>query len=296
MSDYYEILGVQKGASDDEIKKAYRKLALKYHPDRNRGDKSSEETFKKISEAYAVLSDPEKRQQFDTFGSSGFHQRYSADDIFRGTDFNSILKDFNMGFNGGSGFEQIFSQMFGGGARRTSPEKGQNVEYTVQITFHESFTGSEKPIHFRLNDGTVRDLKVKIPAGIKEGGKLRVSGKGAPSPYGGRAGDLIVVVNIAPDSFFRREGQDLEADLEMKISEAILGASVDLKTMTGNKRIKVPPGVKPGTKIRLRGLGFPSPQKNGDSGDLFAVVKIGVPKGLSAEQQKAVLALQASGL
>ena len=141
MSDYYEILGLQKGASDDDIKRAYRKLALKYHPDRNAGNKEYEEKFKKISEAYAVLSDSEKRKQYDTFGSSGFHQRYSADDIFRGTDFHSIFNDFNFGGGGGGGgFDQIFSQMFSGGGSRRSM-KGQDVEYPIRISFEESFSG-----------------------------------------------------------------------------------------------------------------------------------------------------------
>ncbi|NRA44694.1 MAG: DnaJ domain-containing protein [Oligoflexales bacterium] len=295
MSDYYEILGLQKGASDGDIKKAYRKLALKYHPDRNAGNKEYEEKFKKISEAYAVLSDSEKRKQYDTFGSSGFHQRYSTDDIFRGTDFHSIFNDFNFGGGGGGGFDQIFSQMFsGGGARRAM--KGQDVEYPVRISFEESFSGAEKQISFSLSNGESRDLKIKIPAGVTDGGKLRVAGKGARSPHGGQPGDLLVVINVIPHATFSRNGQDIEVDLPLKLSQAILGDSVELSTLQGAKKIKVPAGVSPGTKIRLRGLGFQSPRNPGQKGDLFGIVKLEIPQNLDANQRKVVEQLQEAGL
>ena len=299
MADYYEVLGLKKGASDSDIKKAYRKLALKYHPDRNAGNKGSEDQFKKISEAYAVLSDPEKKRQYDTFGSADFHQRYSQDDIFRGADFNNIFNDFNFG-GGGGGFEQIFSQMFGGGGSQfrgqQRPSKGQDIQYTLRITFLESYQGCEKEVAFQLNNGESRNLKIKVPAGIKNGGKLRVSGKGAGSLHGGPNGDLMIIVEISPHHKFERDGLDLLVDLPLKVSQLILGDSVDVETFEGHRRIKIPSGVNPGTKVRLRGLGFSDPQRPSAKGDLYGIVKLDVPKSLDSEQKKLIEELQGLGL
>ena len=225
MKDYYEILGLTKGASKDEIKKAYRKLALKYHPDRNAGDSESEKRFKEISEAYAVLSDDQKKQQYDMFGNQGFHQRYSSEDIFRGTDFSKIFSEFDLGGGGSDIFSKIFGNMGGGGfAGQRGPARGQDVEYPVKVGFDEIYHGSERQINFRLSDGSERNLKVKIPAGIKDGGKLRLAGKGAPSPNGGPAGDLYVKVEMAPHYKYRRMDQDIEVDAEIKVSESLLGS------------------------------------------------------------------------
>ena len=297
MSDYYRLLGVERTASEQDIKKAYRKLALKYHPDRNPGDKEGEEAFKKISEAYAVLSDPEKRKQYDTFGESGFHQRYSADDIFRGADFGSVFGEFN--FSGG-GFEQIFSRIFGGSQARPGcgyPQKGQNVEYKLSISFEEAYRGVERQIRFNLQDGIERDLSVKIPAGIRDGGRLRIRGKGVPSPFRqGEAGDLYVTIKAAGHQRFRRVGQDIEVRLPLKLTEAILGTSTKVETLEGLKKVKIPAGVREGTRIRLRGLGFPDPQQAGKRGDFYAAVAVDVPKKLTGEQEALVKSLAESGL
>ena len=304
MADYYKTLGIDKGCSGDEIKKAYRKLALKYHPDRNKGDKTAESKFKEISEAYAVLSDDKKRAQYDQFGDASFHQHYSAEDIFRGTDFSSVFRDFDLGGGGMDSFlGRIFGQGFGGGGGGFAGHgaggfhpgfgnaKGQDVEYKLQIGFDEALRGSERNVQFSLSSGSKQDIKVRIPAGIKSGGKLRVSGKGAPSPTGGDAGDLYIIVDVAAHPDFRRQEQNIEVDLDLKVSEAILGCSKEINTPGGAKKIKIPAGVKPGTKIRLKGLGFPSlgatPQ-----GDLFAVVQLAIPKSLDESQQAAVRALQ----
>jgi curved DNA-binding protein len=319
VADYYKSLGVEKGATADEIKKSYRKLALKYHPDRNK-DKDAEAKFKEISEAYAVLSDDAKRKQYDAFGDQRFHQQYTSEDIFRGTDFSSIFTDFE---GGGAGFESIFSRIFGGGAggnfsggfQRTRGRgqgggfggagaatgygghepAGQDVEFKLTIGFNEAFTGSERQVSFRLSDGTTRDLKVKIPAGVKNGGRLRINGKGAPSPYGGAPGDLLVLIDVAEHPRFKREGNDIEAPLQLKVSEALLGTTKDIETLDGTKKIKVPAGVKPGTKVRLKGLGFPTPGK-GARGNFYAVVEFALPNHLSSEQKLAVEALQALDL
>lgn len=294
VEDYYDILGVKKGATDAEIKKAYRQLALKYHPDRNAGDKQAEEKFKKISEAYAVLSDAEKRKQYDTFGSTSFHQKYSTDDIFRGTDFQSIFQEFGMG---GNGFDSIFSQIFGRGFSGGGPrqQKGQDVEYPLTISFDDAYRGCEKQIAFSLSGGVQQNIKVRVPAGVKSGGRLRVAGKGAPSPYGGSNGDLYVIINIAEHPLYKRVNNHIETPLKLKISDAILGVSTTVDTPEGERRIKVPAGVKAGTKIRLKGLGFPSPT-TGARGDLFAVVELHIPESLNATQLEAVEQLRTVGL
>lgn len=297
MADYYKTLGVEKSASDSDIKKAYRKLAMKYHPDRNQGDSAAEEKFKEINEAYAVLSDQQKRQQYDMFGDQQFHQQYSTEDIFRGTDFGSIFEEFGLG---GSGF---FSSIFGGGRgfhhpggpRSPGPIPGQDVEYPIKIGFMEAFKGSERKIQFSLSDGTTRDLTIRIPAGIDHGSKLRVSGRGAPSPTGGPAGDLYVIVEVADHPKFIRKGYDIEAPLELKVSEAFLGTSKSVETPDGNRKIKVPAGVSAGTRIRLKGLGFPHRGKAA-SGDLYAVVKFSIPKELNAAQKEAIEKLRDIGL
>lgn len=308
MADYYEVLGVKRGANDNEIKTAYRKLALKYHPDRNPDDKEAEDKFKKISEAYAVLSDPQKRAQYDQFGDTKFHQRYSSEDIFRGTDFGSIFDEF--GFGGG-GMEDLFANIFGGhaggfrqGRRQQAgygaagfhppPTQGQDVEYPLQVGFMDAYNGSKRQISFRLNDGTSRSLTVKIPAGVRDGTKLRVAGKGAPSPSGGPAGDLYVVVQVAPHPTYERVDDDILMPIHLRISEALLGCSKTVETPEGSKRIKVPSGVSPGTRIRLKGLGFPKGASG--RGDLYAVVQFDIPKSFDKNQKKVIEALADAGL
>lgn len=296
MADYYEKLGVKKGASDDEIKKSYRKLAMKYHPDRNPGDKAAEDKFKDISEAYAVLTDDEKRKQYDMFGDQKFHQNFSQEDIFRGADFRNIFTD--AGFDGSDIFSRIFGAGFGGGRGGFGggqAPKGQDVEYPVTISFQDSFKGADRLISFRLSDGTSRELTIKVPAGVRDGGKLRVVGKGAASPYGGPAGDLYVVISIAEHPQYSRSGDDIEGKISLKLSEALLGCSKDVETLDGSKKIKVPAGVKPGTKIRLKHLGFPVPGKS-IRGDFYAVVEYDVPNKLSSQQIELVTSLAEAGL
>lgn len=178
--DYYEVLGLKKGATEEELKKAYRKLAVKYHPDKNPGDKAAEEKFKEINEAYAVLSDPKKRQQYDQFGSSDFHQHYSQEDIFRGFDVGDIFKD--MGF----GTDDIFSRIFGGGFRQGQGgfgfggggrQRGEDFSMELAVSFHDAYTGCEKRVAF-MRDGKREELSVKVPAGVESGARLRVAGKG----------------------------------------------------------------------------------------------------------------------
>lgn len=309
MADYYKTLGVEKGATDDVIKKAYRKLALKFHPDRNKGDPKAEEKFKEISEAYAVLSDEGKKKQYDNFGDQKFHQQYSQEDIFRGADFSSIFREFNLGGfdlgsifggRGGSAGFEAFGGMGGRGAgtaeARRGAMKGQDVEYPLTIGFEEAFRGSERQLSFRLEDGTSRSLKVKVPKGARDGAKLRIAGKGADSPYGGDAGDLYVVVSVAAHPRFTRTGDDVEAPLPLKLTDALLGATAEVETLDGVKKVKVPALMKPGKKIRLKGLGFPIARSETERGDFYVVVDYLLPETLTAAQKYAVEAMRDADL
>jgi curved DNA-binding protein len=292
-TDYYKVLGLQKGASSDELKKAYRKLAVKYHPDKNPGDKQAEERFKEINEAYAVLSDPQKKAQYDQFGSTGFHQRYSQEDIFRGFDVGDMFKD--AGFDSGDIFSRIFGgayQQRGGGFGRQ--RKGEDYDMELKISFQEAFAGAEKRVAF-TKGGAREDLAVKVPAGIDSGARLRLAGKGGPGFGGGPAGDIYLNITVKPDPVFSREGDDIIVERHIRFSEATLGASLDVPTMEGPKRLKVPAGIQPGTKIRLKGYGFPHLGKAG-KGDLFVRIEVKVPEQLTPRQQELIQDLAKEGL
>lgn len=291
-SDYYHVLGLKKGATPEEIKKAYRKLALKYHPDKNPGNTAAEEKFKELNEAYAVLSDPQKKQQYDQFGSTGFQQRYSKEDIFRGFDVGDIFRD--MGF----GTEDIFGQMFGGGrgggARFARRQDGEDFTMELKVGFREAYAGGEKRVAFR-RDGVKEELSVKIPAGIEEGARLRVAGKGGEGSGGGRPGDLYLAVHLGSDPVFSREGSDIIVERTISFTDAVLGASLEVPTLEQPKRIKVPEGIQPGTKIRLKGLGFPR-LGGGGKGDLYVKIGISVPEHVTEEQRRLLEELKKKGL
>jgi curved DNA-binding protein len=301
--DYYKILGVQKDASSEEIKKAYRKLAMKYHPDHTKGDKDAEEKFKKISEAYAVLSDKEKRQEYDTFGSEGFRQRFSQEDIFRGFDFGDIFREFGFG---GSGFSNMGGggrrYSFGGGspfnfggAQQQGQVKGSDLVYELPLTLREVATGTSKVITLQ-HQGHSENLTVKIPKGLISGKKLRLAGKGNPSPYGGPAGNLYIKSKVLNDPVFSSEEYDLYLNRELKLTEAILGTTISIPTIDDRQlSLKIPPGTKHGTKMRLPGHGLPD-MKGSSRGDLYVRVQIQIPQRLGKEQKKIVEQLAAAGL
>ena len=304
-SDYYKVLGVQKNASSADIKKAYRKLAMKYHPDHAKGDGASEEKFKKISEAYAVLSDPEKRKQYDTFGSAGFQQRFSQEDIFRNFDFSDIFKEF--GFSGGGsptgggGFRFSFGggSPFGSGSggRRQQRQsvKGSDLVYELPLTLYEVANGTTKTVAFQ-HQGQSENLTVKIPKGMINGKKLRLAGKGQPSPYGGPAGDLYIKAQIVKDPVFEADSYDLYVQKEIKLSQALLGTQISVPTLEGKElSLKIPPGTRPKTKMRLSGHGLPH-MKGSARGDLYVVLAIDIPKQLTAEQKKLIAKLADTGL
>jgi len=292
--DYYEILGLKKGASPEEIKKAFRKLAVKYHPDKNAGDKKAEDRFKEINEAYAVLSDPEKKSQYDQFGSAGFQQRYSQEDIFRNFNAGDVFREFNLG-----GSDDVFSRIFGMGAGRQGrgramSRKGQDFEMELAISFLEAFSGGEKRVAFS-REGRSEELSVKIPAGIDSGARLRLAGKGGAGIGGGAAGDLYLNIVVRADNRYSRDGADILFPQQIPFSHACLGGSLDIETLDGTKRIKVPAGIQPDTKIRLKGLGFQQSGK-GVRGDFYVVVKVKVPQTLSAEQKELIEKLGKEGL
>ncbi|MCP4396330.1 MAG: J domain-containing protein [bacterium] len=311
MKDYYDVLGVKKDASDVELKKAYRKLAMKYHPDRNKDDKVAEEKFKEVNEAYAVLSDPQKRKQYDMFGADGFHQRYSQEDIFRGTDFSSLFSE--MGFGG-----NIFDRLFSGGGRQSrgrgfspgqnpfggfggagqgyqQPMKGQDVETSITIPFQTAYQGGKQRLGLQLPQGGRQDLEVKIPAGIESGKKLRLSGKGGPAPGGGSPGDLYIIVNIAPHPQFERKGVDLELQQTIDLTDALLGTTLKVPTMEEPKQLKIPTGISPGTRMRIKGHGFPR-MGSKDKGDLYVKVNVKFPGSLTEQQQGLIEQLKETGL
>ena len=301
--DYYKILGVQKTASAEEIKKASRKLAMKYHPDHAKGDKSAEEKFKKISEAYAVLSDKEKRKEYDTFGSEGFRQRFSQEDIFRGFDFGDIFREFGFGggdFSNAGGGARRFSFGTGSpfnysGAQQHGRTKGSDLVYELPLTLREVASGTSKVITFQ-HQGRSENLTVKIPKGLIAGKKLRLAGKGNPSPYGGPAGNLYVKAKVLNDPVFSSEEYDLYINRELKLSEAILGTTVSVPTIDDKQlSLKIPPGTKSGTKMRLSGHGLPD-MKDNKKGDLYVRIQVKIPQHLNKEQKKIVDKLAAVGL
>lgn len=293
--DYYKILGVDKSAAPAEIKKSYRKLALKYHPDHNEGDKSAEAKFKDLNEAYAVLRDPEKKQQYDMFGAEGFQNRFSQEDIFRDFDMGSIFKEFGFG-RGGRG-QGGYSQTFGGGGRgfngfqnRQQRMKGQNLIYELHMTLEELTQPTSKTIAYQIN-GRHEQVSVKVPAGIKGGQKLRLQGKGQPGPNGGPPGDLFVLIKETPHPLFRREDADLYLKQKIRFSQAVLGADIEVSTLEKKVlKLKIPPGTQNNAKFRLKNFGLPIYNGSG-KGNAYVEINIDVPKELTDEQKDLVASL-----
>ncbi len=284
--DYYKVLGVERSASDDEIKKTYRKLAMKYHPDKTKGDKVAEDKFKEISEAYAVLSDASKRKEYDTYGASGFQQRYSQEDIFRGFDLGDTFREFG---GGGGGF--------GGGAGRgchsRRPAKGDDHTLEIVLTVQEVCSGTTRTLSV---GGGASSINVRIPKGMVDGKKLRLTGKGAPSPQGGPAGDLYIRSRVVGGGGFTADGQSVMYDTDICLSEAILGTTIIVPTVEGGEiNLKVPAGTQHKTKMRIPGKGLP--EMKGDArGDLFVRIGVTLPKVLTEDQRAAVENMARNGL
>jgi curved DNA-binding protein len=304
-TDYYKILGVDKKATADQVKKAYRKMAMKYHPDHAKDDKHAEEKFKKISEAYAVLSDPEKRKQYDTYGSADFQQRFSQEDIFRNFDFGDIFREF--GFTGSrfstgdGGFRFSFGgggSPFGtgfGGRGQKAAVKGSDLIYEMPLTLFEAANGATKTISLQ-HQGTTKNLTVKIPKGMISGKKIRLAGKGEPSPYGGPAGDLYIQSKLIGDPVFHSEEHDLIVYRDIKLTQALLGTQISVPTLEGKElSLKIPPGTRHKTKMRLSGRGLPH-MKGTARGDLYVIIQVKMPKKLSTEQEQLINQLARTGL
>ena len=343
--DYYEVLGVEKGASDQELKKAYRKLAMKYHPDRNPDNKDAEESFKEANEAYEILSDSQKRQNYDQFGHAGANGGFGGQGGF---DFNG---------SGFGGFEDIFGDMFGdifggGRSRRNGPERGSDIKYRMTISFEDAAFGIEKEISINRSEncdecsgtgakpgtskktcptcggsgevkqaqrtpfGTMMNVRpcnacsgtgsiietpcskcggkgdinkkkqvnIKIPAGIDEGSAIRLSGEGELGLRGGPRGDLYVVIEVLPHKLFERDGNDVYCEMPITFAQAALGDEVEVPTLDGNVKYKIPEGTQTGTVFRLREKGIPR-LRSKTRGDQYVKVVVEVPKKLSENQK-----------
>ena len=296
MKDYYSVLGLNKGVSDDEIKKAYRKLAMKYHPDRNEGDSKAESKFKEISEAYAVLSDKQKRDKYDQFGSEGFHQKFSQEEIFRDFDINEILRGFGFGTSSGNPFQGGFPGGNFGNPFQQQPRPAPTPPPLVKelsISFEEAALGTQKNISISRN-GSVEKTSIKIPAGISDNKILRLKGKGHLSNNGKNQGDLHLKIKVLPHPLFRRESQNIVVDTEIKLTEAILGTTIEVQTLNGIKGVIIPPGTQNNSKLRLKGVGLKS--LSGSQGDQLVNIKIPIPRKLTEEQKKHFQFLKDTGL
>jgi curved DNA-binding protein len=317
--DYYGVLGISRDASEQEIKQAYRKLARKHHPDMNREDKSAEERFKEVNEAYEVLSDPEKRKMYDQFGSEwktwqqqgggnadDFWQQWGAGqqpgtpggtrytwstggegpDVF--SDFFQQL--FGMGGRGGyrPQYSGDFEDLFGGRRGQPQQRRGRDYEQPVQITLEEAYHGTQRL--FQIGD---QRIEVSIPAGARSGTRVRVAGKGAPGVSGGPPGDLFLVIDVAPHPNFKREGDRLETTAQAPLYTALLGGEIQVPLPDGRAVVlTIPPETQNGTRFRLRGKGMPVLGRPQERGDLFAVVEVVLPQSLSDKERELFMELQ----
>jgi DnaJ-class molecular chaperone len=292
MTDPYATLGVERNADADAIRKAYRKLARRYHPDVNK-DPKAEERFKEINAANEVLSDPEKRKLWDEFGEMSTRPGFDAAQAraFRaggGPRGGGVQWDFGDFAGGDVDMEDLLGGMFGrGGFQQRMPRKGQDQQVGISIDFMTAVLGGERTITIRRPDGTTQTLKVPIPAGAKHEGKVRLKGQGMPSRSGGPAGDLIVVLEVEEHPLLRRDGDDLEMDLPVTVLEAMKGATITVPTPTGDVKVTVPPGVASGKRLRLKGRGVQKKQP----GDLYLVIEVVVPKTTDAKALDAAKAL-----
>ena len=301
--DYYQILGVSRDATTDEIKKAYRKLAAKYHPDKNPGDKSAEEKFKEINEAKEVLTDPEKRKLYDQFGKDWeYYKQAGAQGNFdwskyaqqqgggRTYTYSGNIEDMEDLFGGG-GFSDFFDLLFGGGGgartrtrhgrTRTRPtsQKGQDYAAEVFISLEEAYHGTSRQLNV---DG--QTIKINLKPGVADGQKLKVSGKGGPGIAGGQKGDLYITVKVYPHPLFERKGDDLYTDVKVDLYTAVLGGKVEVNTFKGKVKVDIAPGTNPGKVLKLKGLGMPNYKHPGTHGDLYVKINVEIPKDLTDKE------------
>ena len=297
--DYYKVLGVERGAAQTDIQKAYRKLARKFHPDLHPDDNAAKQKFKEVQQAYDVLNDEKKRQMYDRFGADFERAGAAGGNPFGGSgpqwtraggggqggfDFSEM---FGGGGAGGIDLGELFGQFGGGGGMggggrrsRAARGKGADVESEVRVPFQLSITGGEMPLRLMRSDGESEELKVKIPVGIEDGKRIRLRGKGEPG--GGGAGDLYVTVRVEAHPFFHRRGDNLHLKLPITLGEAAEGAKVDVPTPTGTVSLRVPPGASSGMKLRIKGHGVAPAGK--PAGDLFAELQIVLPSKYTEDE------------
>ena len=312
--DYYEILGIGKGADAGAIKKAYRKLAKKYHPDTNSGDAQAEQKFKEVTEAYTVLSDPEKKKLYDQFGHAAFDGSGNAQDMggfqgFSGFGGRDGFKGERGFYNSDGGYREyhfesgnmddLFSDMFGdifhgkdrgnfyqGFHQNGFPQKGADLKTEVSVTFDEAAFGCDKIVHLQSTDGHMQSLKVHIPAGIDTGKTVRLRGKGMPGTGGGEAGDLLMKITVKEKPGFTRKGSDVYTSVSIPFTTAVFGGEAVVKTLDGSVLCKIRPGTQSGTKIRLNGKGIVAMNNPSLYGDLYVTVQIQVPTDLSPDARR----------
>ncbi|MBK8985836.1 MAG: J domain-containing protein [Chloroflexi bacterium] len=319
VQDYYQTLGVNKNADDKAIKKAYRKLAREFHPDMNPGDKAAEERFKLINEAYEVLGDADKRQKYDQFGAQW--QQYERAGG-RPEDFNwsqwaapggqgstrtvSPEELAQMFGSGGGGFSDFFETLFGGAGRGSAggfdfssfgggqtgqprPRQGRNTEHTIQVTLEEAFHGTTRTLQW--DDG--RSIQAKIPRGVDNGSRIRLSGQGGSGQAGGRAGDLYLIVEMQPHATFQRDGDDLMVELPVDVYTAVLGGKAEVRTLDKSVNLTIPPETSTGKVFRLAGLGMPNLRQPDKRGNLYATVSITLPQKLTDREKELFAELRA---
>ena len=295
--DFYATLGVSKDAGQEDIKKSYRKLARDLHPDRNPEDRTAEQRFKDVGEAYAVLSDPEQRKQYDAIRAMGGGARFQAGGPGGGAGFEDVFGSMFGGgaqqggaryqTRGGAGFEDILGGLFGGGGFQPGPQKGQDIAAATEVSFREAAEGATVTLKL---DG--QRVTTRLPVGVSDGKRIRVPGKGRPGANGGPPGDLLLTVHVRRHPVFTADGLNLKVRLPVRYDEAALGSQVEVPTLSGERvRVKVPGGTQSGTTLRVKGRGLRS--KKG-AGDLLVTVEVAVPKKLSRDAKKALEALSAA--
>jgi DnaJ-class molecular chaperone len=313
--DYYTTLGVAKTASEKEIKQAFRKLARKFHPDVNPGDKSAEAKFKEINEAYEVLGDADKRRKYDELGANWRMYEQAQQ---QGQPWAGAPGGYAAGTGGASGyrtmtpeemqdlfgnedpFSDFFRTFFGGGGgggrqragRTPRNQKGRDIEHEVDLTLEEAFHGATRRMAIK-EGGHARSVDVRIPAGVKDGSRVRAAGEGESGSNGGAAGDLYLRVRIRPHSVFERKGNDLHSRVAVPITTAVLGGEAQVPTINGSVRLKIPETTQNGQVFRLKGHGMPTVGKTGERGDLYATVDVQLPRALTKEQREHYEALRA---
>ena len=301
--DYYEVLGIRKGADAAEIKKAYRKLAKQYHPDSNEGNSYAAEKFKEINEAYDVLGDEKKKKMYDQYGSAAFDESGG----FRGNPYGSYGQNqggfHEFHFENGGDFDDILKNMFGGGGFKQSTsggfsssgfgrgfkQKGSDIHSTLQIGFDEAAFGGKRRIRLQGENGQVNTLEVDIPAGIASEKVIRLKGKGSPGTGGGQPGDLLLKILVSDKPGYRREGQDLYTTVYVPFTTAALGGQVRMSTIYGDVQCQIRPGTQSGSQIRLKGKGIVSMGNPSVHGDQYVTVEVQVPKNLSNEAKQKLM-------